>query len=212
MSGREVGADDESSPRHHPPDFCASASLSVMYKLITFAYLPCRRHEVLFLSKKYCVAYKNKQMISFDLPSFPIKTIQQEGRTYLFDFLRKRYVRLTPEEWVRQHFTHFLITYKHYPPALLANEVTLRVSGASRRCDSVLYHREGGLPRAIIEYKAPHVPVSAQVFQQICAYNSVLRADYLMISNGATHFCCHIDYTTLHVTPLPEIPDYADLR
>ena len=98
---------------------------------------------------------KYKQMIPLNLPSFNIKTKVQGGRTLVFDFLRRRYVTLTPEEWVRQHFVHFLVEHKGYPAALLGNEVGLKVGGVSRRCDSVLYHRDGGRPRAIVEYKAP---------------------------------------------------------
>ena len=77
-------------------------------------------------------------MISLNLPPFTIKTTRREGRTVIFDFLRRRYVALTPEEWVRQHFTHFLVEYKGYPSALLANEVSITVGGADRRCDSIL--------------------------------------------------------------------------
>ena len=83
-------------------------------------------------------------MISLNLPAYATKTMNDGGRTMIYDFLRRRYVALTPEEWVRQHFTHFLIEHKHYPAALLANEVTLRLGTQTRRCDSVLYDRNGG--------------------------------------------------------------------
>ena len=106
-------------------------------------------------------------MIPLNLPSFNIKTKVQRGRTLVFDFLRRRYVTLTPEEWVRQHFVHFLVEHKGYPAALLGNEVGLKVGGVSRRCDSVLYHRDGGRPRAIVEYKAPSVPITQQVSRKL---------------------------------------------
>lgn len=106
-------------------------------------------------------------MIPLNLPSFNIKTKVQGGRTLVFDFLRRRYVTLTPEEWVRQHFVHFLVEHKGYPAALLGNEVGLKVGGVSRRCDSVLYHRDGGRPRAIVEYKAPSVPITQQVSRKL---------------------------------------------
>lgn len=150
-------------------------------------------------------------MIPLNLPPFAIKTSQRAGHPVIYDFLRRRYVALTPEEWVRQHFTHFLVESKHYPPGLLANEVTLRVGRNLRRCDSVLYHREGGTPRVIIEYKAPHIAITQEVFNQISGYNSILHADYLFVSNGLTHYCCRIDYTRLAVSYLPEVPDYAEL-
>ena len=100
--------------------------------------------------------------------------MRRNGRPAIFDFLRRRYVALTPEEWVRQHFTHYLVEHLAYPAALLANEVSLNVGGALRRCDSVLYARQGGRPRLIVEYKAPDVAITQHVFNQIAAYNSVL--------------------------------------
>ena len=129
----------------------------------------------------------------------------------IYDFLRRRFVALTPEEWVRQHFTHFLVEHRHYPAALLGNEITVQLNGVARRCDSVLYSRDGGRPRMIVEYKAPDVPVTQAVFTQISAYNSVLRADYLVVSNGLAHYCCRMDYEQNKVEFLPEIPFYEEL-
>ena len=148
-------------------------------------------------------------MQQLNLPPFNIKVAEREGQTTIYDFLRHRYLRLTPEEWVRQHFTHFLVEHKGYPTALLANEVTIDVNGVARRCDSVLYKAAGGMPRMIIEYKALHITQS--VFQQIYSYNSVLRADYLIVSNGINHYCCHVDYDNMRVDFLKDIPNYIEL-
>lgn len=151
-------------------------------------------------------------MQQLNLPSFALKTAKSnDGHVTIYDFLRRRYLRLTPEEWVRQHFTHYLIEHKGYPAALLANEVTINVCGVARRCDSVLYNQQGGTPRMIIEYKAPHINITQAVFQQIYSYNSVLRADYLIVSNGIKHYCCHVDYNKMQVDFLPNIPSYAEL-
>ena len=150
-------------------------------------------------------------MQQLNLPPFNIKVAEREGQTTIYDFLRHRYLRLTPEEWVRQHFTHFLVEHKGYPTALLANEVTIDVNGVARRCDSVLYKAAGGMPRMIIEYKAPHIHITQSVFQQIYSYNSVLRADYLIVSNGINHYCCHVDYDNMHVDFLKDIPNYIEL-
>ena len=147
-------------------------------------------------------------MQQLNLPPFNIKVAEREGQTTIYDFLRHRYLRLTPEEWVRQHFTHFLVEHKGYPTALLANEVT---NGVARRCDSVLYKAAGGMPRMIIEYKAPHIHITQSVFQQIYSYNSVLRADYLIVSNGINHYCCHVDYDNMRVDFLKDIPNYIEL-
>ena len=151
-------------------------------------------------------------MISLNLPTFQIKTTHRNGRTQIYDFLRRRYVTLTPEEWVRQHFTHFLVDHLGYPAAWLGNEVTIDVGVVARRCDTVLYRREGGTPRLIVEYKAPDIPISERVFNQISAYNSVLRADYLIVSNGVEHYCCHLDYVHRTAEFLPGIPRHAELK
>ncbi len=150
-------------------------------------------------------------MISLNLPPYDIKVSEQNGRKCIYDQLRRRYIALTPEEWVRQHFTNFLITSKGYPTALLGNEVSLNIGGVRRRCDSVLFHHKGGLPRIIIEYKAPSVPITQNVFTQIAAYNSVLHADYLIVSNGLTHYCCRMNYAQNTVEYLHDIPSYEEL-
>ena len=150
-------------------------------------------------------------MQQLNLPPFNIKVAEREGQTTIYDFLRHRYLRLTPEEWVRQHFTHFLVAHNGYPTALLAHEVPLDVNGVARRCDSVLYKAAGGMPRMIIEYKAPHIHITQSVFQQIYSYNSVLRADYLIVSNGINHYCCHVDYDNMRVDFLKDIPNYIEL-
>ena len=137
--------------------------------------------------------------------------MRRNGRPAIFDFLRRRYVALTPEEWVRQHFTHYLVEHLAYPAALLANEVSLNVGGALRRCDSVLYARQGGRPRLIVEYKAPDVAITQHVFNQIAAYNSVLRANYLIVTNGLDHYCCRMDYAGGRVKYLPAVPHYDEL-
>jgi hypothetical protein len=149
-------------------------------------------------------------MFQINLPSFNANIKQQGGRPYIFDMLRRRYVALTPEEWVRQHFIHFLIAYKGYPAPLLANEVSLTVGTEWRRCDSVLYDK-ALQPRVVMEYKAPTVTVTQKVFEQISAYNSVLHVPYLMVSNGLTHFCCKIDYDRHESIFLKDIPAYDAL-
>ena len=135
-----------------------------------------------------------------------------DGRTAIFDILRRRYVALTPEEWVRQHFVHFLSTQKGYPMGLLANEISLMLNGVRRRCDTVLYQAEGLRPRMIVEYKAPDIPITQAVFTQIAAYNSQLRADYLVVSNGRAHYCLALSYSKQTSRFLPDIPAYHELQ
>lgn len=151
------------------------------------------------------------QMQEINLPPFEIKTTVTDGKVFIFDVTRHQYVTLTPEEWVRQHFVHYLIEYKGYPLSLMANEVQLKFNGMSRRCDTVVYDRTLR-PRIIIEYKAPTVSITQKTFDQICRYNMVLQVDYLIVSNGLTHYCCEMDYTTQSYQFLREIPEYALLK
>lgn len=149
-------------------------------------------------------------MPELNLPSFDKKVIQKDGRPFIFDIIRRQYVALTPEEWVRQHFVHFLIGTKGYPQSLMANEVQLKLNGMSRRCDTVAYDRTLR-PRVIVEYKAPTVNITQQVFDQICRYNMVLQVDYLIVSNGLAHYCCKVDNTTHTYTFLKDIPSYEEV-
>lgn len=118
-------------------------------------------------------------MIRLNLPSFEIKLGGDREHPQVYDPLRRRYVALTPEEWVRQHFIHHLIADLGYPAALMANEVQLHVGRKSLRADSVLYNRDLS-PRMIIEYKAPTVTITQKVFDQIMAYNLQFKAPYLV--------------------------------
>lgn len=145
--------------------------------------------------------------MEINLPPYDIKMREQGGKRQIFDFLRRKYVALTPEEWVRQHFVHFLINHKGYPQGLLANEVELKVGNKKLRCDTLLYNR-ALQPQMIIEYKAPHVEITQQVFNQITVYNHLLHVDFLIISNGLQHFCCRMDYDHQSYAFLQEIPDY----
>lgn len=134
------------------------------------------------------------------------------GRHEIFDPQRHRFVTLTAEEWVRQHFVLFLIHHLGYPNSLIANEISLSIGGITRRCDTVVYSPTDGKPLIIVEYKAPNIAITQGVFEQIRSYNSVLHAEYLIVSNGMKHFCCHIDYHTLTASFLPQIPDWESIR
>jgi len=149
-------------------------------------------------------------MLSLNLPIFETKLSVRDGKNVIFDIIRKRYVALTPEEWVRQHFINYLITHKGYPASLMANEVFLKLNNTQKRCDTVLYRRDL-TARMIIEYKAPHIEITQAVFNQITRYNMVLKVDYLIVSNGLQHYCCKIDYTNQTYTFLTDIPEYNAL-
>ncbi|MEG1684691.1 MAG: type I restriction enzyme HsdR N-terminal domain-containing protein [Bacteroides sp.] len=149
-------------------------------------------------------------MLSLNLPKYDTKITTKDGKDVIFDVIRRRYVALTPEEWVRQHFIHFLIAHKGYPSSLMANEVLLNLNGMKKRCDTVLYQRNLS-PKMIIEYKAPHIEISQKVFSQISDYNLVLKVDYLIVSNGIDHYCCKMDYKNQSYLFLSDIPNYDSL-
>ena len=149
-------------------------------------------------------------MQELNLPRYEISVKRNGERLTIFDFLRRRHVALTPEEWVRQHFVHFLVEHKGYPKGLLANEVELSVGEKNLRCDSSLYD-PSLKPRMIVEYKAPSVVVTQKVFQQIATYNLLLHVDYLVVSNGLTHYCVKMDYDNQKYLFLDDIPDYKNL-
>ena len=146
-------------------------------------------------------------MNRLNLPEYSIKIAERNGKKVIFDILRRKYVALTPEEWVRQHFVHFIIERKGYPQTLIANEVELKIGNKSLRCDSVLYDRNMQ-PRMIIEYKSPSIELQQKVFNQISTYNLLLKVDYLIVSNGMQHYCCKMDYENQKYVFLEEIPNY----
>lgn len=132
------------------------------------------------------------------------------GRREVLDRLRQRFVTLTPEEWVRQHFVNFLVNHKGYPAARMANEVELHVGGKKLRCDTVLFDRERK-PLVIIEYKAESVPITDKVLTQVATYNILLHVEYLMVSNGDTHVCLNYDRYKKKWVFMQDIPEYADI-
>lgn len=126
----------------------------------------------------------------------------------VYDFLRKKWLGLSPEEWVRQNFVHFLVSERNFPSEMMANEIGLKFNGTLRRCDTVVFSRTLR-PLAIVEYKAPSVKLTQEVFNQILRYNSVMDAPLLIVSNGLKNFCCLRSKNTYRF--LPDIPDYRQI-
>ena len=148
--------------------------------------------------------------MQLNLPEHQFTIKKSANGLTIFDVLRSKFVALTPEELVRQNFVAFLIHHKQFPQALMGNEIALVQNDIKRRCDTLIADREG-CPFAIVEYKAPSVEITQKVFDQIVRYNMVLRAKYLMVSNGLQHYCCKIDYDTDSYSFLPDIPCYTDI-
>ena len=128
----------------------------------------------------------------------------------VLDIYRKRFVRLTPEEEVRQRFARYLLEEKGYPASLVMTEYSLKVNKLSRRCD-ILVHKPAGHPVLLVECKAPEVKISQASFDQVARYNLAFRVRYLMVTNGLKHYCCQLDFETEKITFLNEIPSYESL-
>jgi predicted type IV restriction endonuclease len=150
-------------------------------------------------------------MQPLNLPPFEANIKKQNGMVKILDLLRQKFVVLTPEEWVRQHFVHFLIEQKGYSKTLMANEVAVTLNGMSRRCDTVVYRQEGMKPLMIVEYKRPDVEITQRVFEQICRYNMVLEVEWLVVSNGLKHYCCQVDIKNGGYAFMKDIPSYGEI-
>ncbi|MDE6449149.1 MAG: type I restriction enzyme HsdR N-terminal domain-containing protein [Muribaculaceae bacterium] len=146
-------------------------------------------------------------MQKLNLPPAPLHIVAQGKTRKVLDPLRRRLVALTPEEWVRQHFVHFLVACKGYPVGLMGNEVSVVLNDTARRCDTIIYDRSGN-PWMIVEYKAASIPVTQSVFEQILRYNIVLKAPYLTVSNGMQTYCCEIDHVTGSHRFLDDLPPF----
>jgi len=154
--------------------------------------------------------YRGMEM-KLNLPEIKAEVcIGADGVRRIYDRLRRKFVALTPEEWVRQHFVAYLIDSLGYNPQLMANETGIVQNGIRRRCDTVVFGRHGE-PVVIVEYKSPAVNVSQRVFDQIVRYNMVLKAPVLMVSNGLRHYCCLVDIYSRSYRFLDAIPAWDRL-
>jgi len=149
--------------------------------------------------------------MDLNLPGYEVRVSKTEnGEREIFDSFRKKFVKLTPEEWVRQHFLHFLCNEKGYPATLISVEKQLKILGRSKRFDAVVFKNDG-TPVVLIEFKATSVKLNQDVIEQVAGYNFVLQANFLMISNGLTHYCCKMDYENRTYRLLSEIPLFKEL-
>lgn len=146
-----------------------------------------------------------------NLPAFAYRVrTNSNGQEEIFDTQRKKYVRLTPEEWVRQHFVNYLVVYRNFPQGRIGNELPIKVGLTEKRCDSVVFD-EYGKPVVIIEYKASSVALTRKVFDQIARYNLSLQVEYLIVSNGLQTYCCRRNQELGRFEFLQDIPDYSEL-
>jgi len=145
--------------------------------------------------------------VPLNFPAYPFKIKQEGGKTYIFDELRKRFLVLTPEEWVRQHLVKFLIEEKKYPRTLIKLEGGLKLNALQKRSDVLLFNASGE-KAMLVECKAPSVKITQETFDQIARYNFVHRVQWLVVSNGLQHFCCEVDYVKSIYRFHEEIPSY----
>ncbi|MEX0287709.1 MAG: type I restriction enzyme HsdR N-terminal domain-containing protein [Flavobacteriaceae bacterium] len=147
-------------------------------------------------------------MQALNFPSFNFRFKNSENKVRIFDIIRKKFVVLQPEEWVRQHTVHYLIYDKNYSQNLLNVERLLTVNGIRKRYDIVVYNSDGSI-EILVECKSPEIQITQEAFDQIARYNMALKANYLMVTNGITHFYCQMDYIKEKYTFLQAIPDFS---
>jgi hypothetical protein len=150
-------------------------------------------------------------MTPLNLPGFEYKVKMVGQRTQIFDRIRKKYIALTPEEWVRQHIVNFLSTFKNYPISLLKVEASSKYNSQQKRTDVLAYDLSGN-PVLLIECKAPEIKIDAAVFEQISRYNSSIKAPYLLVSNGLDHYCCRVNFETGTWAFTEDIPDFSHFK
>lgn len=146
-------------------------------------------------------------MQALNLPTYLFNTKSENGRTFILDTIRKKYVLLTPEEWVRQHIIRYLSEEKKYPVSLMSVETGFTYNKLQRRTDVLIYGRSGNAI-GIVECKAPSVKLTSSVFDQILRYNLNFNVPYLIITNGLQHYCCRLNFETMGYSFLKEIPEY----
>lgn len=144
-------------------------------------------------------------MQPLNLPTYQFKLKQKGLNTQIFDMFRKKYVVLTPEEWVRQNFLQFLVQEKKFPASLIAVEMGLKYNLLKKRADVLVFDKTGN-PYLMVECKAPEVKITQDVFDQIARYNMNFKVKYLVITNGLSHFCCQMDYSANNYKYLENIP------
>lgn len=149
-------------------------------------------------------------MQALNLPSYNYKLKQEANKTFIFDFVRKKYLVLTPEEWVRQHFIHFLIIEKNTPLSLIVIEKGLKLNEMQKRADVLIYSKSK-MPLVLVECKAASVKITQETFYQIARYNMVFKVPYLIVTNGLTHYCCKVDVENNSVVFLEDIPMFDEM-
>jgi hypothetical protein len=147
------------------------------------------------------------RMQALNLPTYLFNIKSEGGRKFILDVIRRKFVALTPEEWVRQNFIRYLNEEKQYPLPLMSVESSFALYKLSKRSD-VLIHDRRGKPMAIVECKSPEVKINKEVFDQIIRYNLNYKLSYLIVTNGLQHFCCQLNHQHQTSEFLKDIPTF----
>jgi hypothetical protein len=145
-------------------------------------------------------------MLKLNFPDYTFRFKSSENKSLIFDVIRKKFMRLTPEEWVRQHVVHFLISEKHFSSSLINVEKQLILNNTKKRYDIVVFNNDGSI-YLIVECKAPNIAISQDTFDQIARYNLVTNAQYLMVTNGLENYYCRMDYENERYIFMEEVPE-----
>ena len=148
-------------------------------------------------------------MQKLNFPTYSFRFKNSENKVSIFDEIRKKFILLTPEEWVRQHVIQFLLQNKKYPKSLINVEKLIKINDLNKRYDGVVFQPNGEI-FLLIECKGPEVPISQHTFDQIARYNLVLKAKYLMVTNGMNHYFCQMDFENEKYVFLKELPEYLN--
>lgn len=146
-------------------------------------------------------------MYKLNLPSYDLTMKSEEGKSFIFDILRKKFILLTPEEWVRQHFVHLLINNYHYPKSLIKLESGLKYNKLKKRSDIIVYDRAGKI-FLVVECKSAEVAISQKIFEQVTMYNDTYKAQYIVVTNGLKHYCCSIDHELKKFEFMKDLPQF----
>jgi hypothetical protein len=139
-------------------------------------------------------------------PTYQFRFKNSENKVAIFDEIRKKFIILTPEEWVRQHVVHYLISDKSYPKSWINVEKRIKINRLIKRYDVVVFNPDGSI-FLLVECKAPEIKISQQTFDQIARYNLTLKANYLMVTNGLDHYFCQLDYENERYHFLQDLPN-----
>ncbi len=150
-------------------------------------------------------------MQELNLPKYSFTIREIDGKRMIFDTIRKKLVKLTPEEWVRQNFISYLVNLKEFPASLMAVETKVNINGLSQRADIVSYNTQRK-PVFVVECKAPQVKITNQVFDQVARYNIQLKTRLICVTNGLNHYCALLDKDGRNYNFLEEIPTYNQLK